>query len=71
MNYLNEEKIYHLIQKTERSIFFGEILSCKLDGTDILALHEALMILQHLVRHGFVKFNDEGFELKTKGIKNE
>ena len=32
---------------------------------------EVLMTLQHLVRHGFIKFNDEGFELKTKGIKNE
>lgn len=61
MNYLNEEKICQLINKAEKSMFSGEILSCKLDGSDILALHEALMVLQYLVKQGFIKFDDEGF----------
>ena len=41
MTYLNDEKIYKLIEKTERSIFLGKILSCELVGNDIFALHEA------------------------------
>lgn len=61
MNYLNEEKICQLINKVEKSMFSGEILSCKLDGSDILALHEALMVLQYLIKQGFIKFDDEGF----------
>ena len=40
-NYLNEERIYQLVDKVEKSIFNGEILSCKLDGRDVYAMHEA------------------------------
>lgn len=61
MNYLSEKKICQLINKVEKSMFSDEILSCKLDGADILALHEALMVLQYLVKQGFIKFDDEGF----------
>jgi hypothetical protein len=68
-NYLNEEKIYKLINKIEKSVFYGDILSCKLEGSDVFALHEALMTLQQLVKLGIIGFNDEGFELKTKGFK--
>ena len=70
-NYLNEERIYQLVDKVEKSIFNGEILSCKLDVTDIIALHEALMILQQLVRLKIIGFDEEGLVIKTKGIKNE
>lgn len=71
MNYLNKKKIYELNNKIEKSIFKGEILSCKLDVTDIIALHEALMILQQLVRLKIIGFDEEGLVIKTKGIKNE
>ena len=70
MNYLNKKKIYELNNKIEKSIFKGEILH-KLDVTDILALHEALMILQQLVRLRIIGFDEEGLVIKTKGIKNE
>ena len=70
-NYLNEEIIYKLIDKIEKSVFYGDILSCKLDGRDVFALHEALMILQQLVRLGIIGFDDEGFVIKTSGVKNE
>ena len=47
-NYLNEEKIYKLINKIEKAVFYSDILSCKLEGSDVFALHEALMTLQQL-----------------------
>lgn len=67
MKYLNERKINQLINKIEKSTIYGEILSCKLNGDDILALHEALMGLQQLVKYGFIKFDDEGF-LTQEGL---
>ena len=70
-NYLNEKKIYQLIDKVEKSIFNGEILSCRLDGRDVYAMHEALMILQQLVRLGVIGFDNEGFVLKNVNIKTE
>ena len=70
-NYLNKERIYQLIAKVEKSIFNGEILSCKLEGRDVYAIHEALMILQQLVRLGIIAFDDEGFVLKNVNIKME
>lgn len=71
MNYLNKEKLDRLINKIEKSMFYGEILSCKLDSIDILALHEALMILQQLVKIGIIEFDDEGFVIKTQTVKTE
>lgn len=68
-NYLNEEIIYKLIDKIEKSVFYGDILSCKLDGRDVFALHEALMTLQQLVRLGIIGFDDEGFVIKASGVK--
>lgn len=70
-NYINEKRIYQLINKVEKSIFNGEILSCKLDGRDVYAIHEALMILQQLVKLGIIGFDDEGFVLKNVNIKTE
>ena len=68
-NYLNEEILYKLINKVETSIFNGEILSCKLEGRDVFALHEALMTLQQLVRLGIIGFDDEGFVIKKAGVE--
>lgn len=68
-NYLNEEIIYKLIDKIEKSVFYGEILSCKLEGRDVFAIHEALMTLQQLVRLGFIGFDDEGFVIKKSGVE--
>ena len=34
-NYLNEERIYKLINKIEKSVFYGDILSCKFEGRDV------------------------------------
>lgn len=65
MTYLNDEKIYKLIEKTERSIFLGKILSCELEGNDIFALHEALKILQHLMKLGIIEFDEEGLVIKN------
>lgn len=70
LTYLNDEKIYDLINKTERSIFLGKILSCELEGNDIFALHEALKILQYLAKLGVIEFNEERLKIKTKGIEN-
>lgn len=70
MNYLNKEKLDRLINKIEKSMFYGEILSCKLDSIDILALHEALMVLQQLVKIGIIEFDDEGFVIKNTDSKN-
>lgn len=70
-NYLNEEKIYKLINKIEKAVFYSDILSCKLEGSDVFALHEALMTLQQLVKLGIIGFDEEGLVIKTKGIKNE
>lgn len=70
-NYLNEERIYQLVDKVEKSIFNGEILSCKLEGRDVYAIHEALMILKQLVRLGIIEFDDEGFVLRNVNIKME
>ena len=70
-NYLNEERIYKLINKIEKSVFYGDILSCKLEGRDVFALHEALMTLQQLVKLGIIGFDDEGFVLKNVNIKME
>lgn len=69
MKYLNEDRLYQLINKVETSIFNGEILSCKLEGRDVFALHEALMTLQQLVRLGIIGFDDEGFVIKKSGIE--
>lgn len=68
-NYLNEERIYRLIDKVETSIFNGAILSCKLEGRDVFAVHEALMTLQQLVRLGIIGFDDEGFVIKKAGVE--
>ena len=70
-NYLNEERIYKLINKIEKSVFYGDILSCKFEGRDVFALHEALMTLQQLVKLGIIGFDDEGFVLKNVNIKME
>lgn len=64
MNYLNEEKLYRLIDKVEKSIFYGGVFSRKLDGDDIFALHDALMVLQHLVKLDVIEFDDEGLVIK-------
>ena len=69
-NYLNEEKIYKLINKIEKSVFYGDILSCKLEGRDVYAIHEALMTLQQLVKLGIIGFDDEGFVVKNIDIKS-
>lgn len=68
-NYLNEEIIYKLIDKVETSIFNSEILSCKLEGRDVFAIHEALMTLKQLVRLGIIGFDDEGFVIKKTQIE--
>lgn len=68
-NYLNEKEIYQLINKVEKSIFNGEILSCRLDGRDVYAIHEALMTLQQLVKLGIIGFDDEGFVIKKIGVE--
>ena len=70
-NYLNEERIYQLVDKVEKSIFNGEILSCKLEGRDVYSIHEALMILKELVRLGIIEFDDEGFVLRNVNINME
>lgn len=70
MKHLNEEKIYRLINKIEKSMFYGDIFSCKVDTTDIFALHEALMLLQQLVKQGFIEFDDEGFVIINANGKN-
>lgn len=66
-NYLNEESLYKLISKVEASVFTGASLSCRLEGRDILAIQEALMTLQQLVRLGIIGFDDEGFVVKKSG----
>lgn len=68
-NYLNEEIIYKLIDKIEKTVFYGEILSCKLEGRDVFAIHKALMTLQQLVRLGIIGFDDEGFVIKKSGVE--
>lgn len=68
-NYLNEKEIYQLINKVEKSIFNDEILSCRLDGRDVYAIHEALMTLQQLVKLGIIGFDDEGFVVQNIGNK--
>lgn len=70
MNYLNEEKLYRLISKVEDSMFYGGILPSKLKGDEILALHDALMLLQQLVKLGIIKFDDEGIVIKSQEDKN-
>ena len=65
MTYLNDEKINQLINKTERAIFLGKILSCELEGNDIFVLHEALKILQHLMNLGIIEFDEEGLVIKN------
>lgn len=72
MKYLNEEKLDRLIGKVQKSIAYGGILPSKHDEIDDnFALHEALMILQFLVKHDFVKFNDNGFSLNTADNKRQ
>ena len=58
MKYLNEEKLDRLISIVQKSMAYDGILPI-LDDT--LALHEALMILQFLVKRGFIKFEGDGF----------
>ena len=72
-NYLNEKRIYQLIDKVEKSIFNGEILSCRLDGRDVYAVHEALMTLQQLVKLGIIGFDDEGLvvRLAVRNMNNK
>lgn len=69
-NYLNEDRLYKLIDKIEKSVFYGEILSCKLEGRGVFAIHEALMTLLQLVNLGIIGFDDEGFVIKTSGLKD-
>lgn len=69
-NFLNEEILYKLINKVETSIFNDEILSYKLEGSDVFALHEALITLRQLVRLGIIGFDDKGFVIK-KGWSRE
>lgn len=71
MKYLNEEELYRLINKVEKSMFYSGILSSKLASNEIFALHEALMILQQLVKQGIIEFDDEGFVIKTHTVKDE
>lgn len=68
-NYLNEERLYELIDKIEKSVFYGESLSCRLEGRDVFAIHEALMTLQQLVRLRIIGFDDEGFVIKKSGVE--
>ena len=63
MKHINEEKLDRLISIVQKSMAYDGILPI-LDDT--LALHEALMILQFLVKHGLLKFTDEGFELDQR-----
>lgn len=65
MKYLNDEKLYRLVSKIENLMFYGDISSRKFDGNDICALHEALMVLQQLVKLGIIGFDDEGFVIKN------
>lgn len=58
MKYLNEEKLDRLISIVQKSMAYDGILPI-LDDT--LALNEALMILQFLVKRGFIKFEGDGF----------
>ena len=67
MNYLNEEKLHRLIGNVEKSMPYGGILPVR---SDTFALHEALMILQLLVRHGIIKFDNEGFSIKRQNNEN-
>lgn len=70
MNYLDEEKLYRLISKVEGSMFYGGILPSKLKGDEILALHDALMLLQQLVKLGIIKFDEDGVVIKAQEDKN-
>lgn len=56
--HINEEKLDRLISIVQKSMAYDGILPI-LDDT--LALHEALMILQFLVKRGFIKFEGDGF----------
>lgn len=69
--YVNEEKLDRLISKVEKSMAYGGILPSTHDGDDTFVLHEALMILQFLVKHDLIKFNDNGFSLKTADNKRK
>lgn len=71
MNYLNEENLYRLIKKLEKSMFYCDIFSRNSDGNDILLLHKALMALQQLVKLGIIEFNEEGFVIKNGNIKDK
>lgn len=51
-------------------MFFSGIYQNKLKSDEVFALHEALMLLQHLVKSGFIEFDkDEGIAIKTKGAE--
>ena len=69
MKYLNEDRLYQLIDKVEKSPFDGKRFSCKFEDMDVGALHEALMTLQQLVRLGIIGFDDEGFVIKKAGVE--
>lgn len=66
MKHLNEEQLYRLINKVEKSMFYSGILSSKLAGNEIFALHEALITLQQLVKLGIIEFDDKGFVIKNR-----
>lgn len=63
MIHINEEKLDRLISIVQKSMAYDGILPI-LDDT--LALHEALMILQFLVKRGFIKFEGDGFVLDQR-----
>jgi hypothetical protein len=69
MKYLDEDKIYKLNSKIEYALFKGE--SLKYNQEDIFALHEALMLLQQLVRLGIISFDEEGFVVKPGGLDEQ
>jgi hypothetical protein len=69
MIYLNEEKIYMLNRKIENAIFNGEFPKYNLE--DVFALHEALMVLQQLVKLGIIEFDEEGLVIKNGNIKDK
>ncbi len=66
--HINEEKLDRLISIVQKSMAYDGILPI-LDDT--LALHEALMILQFLVKRGFIKFEGDGFCFGSAAIKSE
>lgn len=71
MMYVNEENLGRLIYKIEKSMVYGGLLPSKFEADDIFVLHEALMILDLLVKDGFIKFENEGFSIKAADNKKE